>query len=703
MLRAACALPGAEWDYLRFVRDDEGNGPWRPAAGTFPGWPQRAAEITYLDPCCGSGHFLVEAFAILAGLRQAEEGLSPQEAARAVLRDNLHGLEIDGRCVQIAAFNVALAAWRLAGGPVTLPVPHIAWVGAPPPLPKSEFVGLANDDAELQRGLEALHELFGRAPLLGSLIELTGGDLVDPTRIARLEQSISALVEKMRGAEPERAEGALAARGMADAAAILSRHFTLQATNVPFLSASKMSADLRRYVSTRFQSGKGDLATSFLCVMLSHCSSNSTIALVAPQNWYQLGSYRRLREQLLRDYRINLACDLGPSAFHDMNWWAARTSLTIVSDERSQDGATACALDAADGRDPLIKAASVRLKSVRLLRVHTWRENPDFRVTMRAERTGALLSEYATALNGMHAGDSARFRQKLWEHLLPDDAWTLLQRSLSETTEFGGREHVFYWPDNGKLHRDNPAAYVKGAAVWGRVGVAVSMMGSLQVTLYTGEKFDIICSPIVPFSSEHLPAIWAFCSSPGYFAAVRAVDQKTIVTNATLVKVPFDLAHWQEIAAEKYPNGLPDPYSDDPTQWLFHGHPRYAEVGTELHVALARLAGYRWPAQSDTEMRLSVEARSRIAEAATLPEADPNGLLTLVPVAGERPLADRLRAFCAAIWGEAWTQGREAALIAAACERVKDKPPKQPTFDAWLRSHAARQHAKLFHDRPFLW
>jgi hypothetical protein len=141
-LREACSLPGIEWEYLRFVREEDG-ACWRPAAGTFPGWPQRAAEITYCDPCCGSGHFLVEAFGILTALRQAEEGLSTELAARAVLRDNLHGLEIDGRCVQIAAFNVALAAWRLAGGQVNLPVPHIAWVGAPPPLPKPEFWPMA--------------------------------------------------------------------------------------------------------------------------------------------------------------------------------------------------------------------------------------------------------------------------------------------------------------------------------------------------------------------------------------------------------------------------------------------------------------------------------------------------------------------------------------------------------------------------------
>ncbi|MGH7089283.1 MAG: DNA methyltransferase, partial [Stellaceae bacterium] len=221
-LRKACALPGVEWDYLRFVREDEDKGPWRPAAGTFPDWPAHAAEITYLDPCCGSGHFLVEAFYILAALRQAEEGLTPEKAARAVLRDNLHGLEIDGRCVQIAAFNVALAAWRLVGGPLKLPVPHIAWVGAPPPLPKSEFVALGSGDPELQRGLAALHDLFRQAPLLGSLIEPTGGDLIDPVRIARVEEMLEPVIELARAAEPERAEGAIAARGMADAATILT-------------------------------------------------------------------------------------------------------------------------------------------------------------------------------------------------------------------------------------------------------------------------------------------------------------------------------------------------------------------------------------------------------------------------------------------------------------------------------------------------
>ena len=71
---------------------------------------------------------------------------------------------------------------------------------------------------------------------------------MNPTRIARIEESIAALVEKMRGAEPERAEGALAARGMADAAAILARRFVVQATNVPFLGRGKQEDGLKRSI-----------------------------------------------------------------------------------------------------------------------------------------------------------------------------------------------------------------------------------------------------------------------------------------------------------------------------------------------------------------------------------------------------------------------------------------------------------------------
>ncbi len=178
-LRNALALPGVTWDYLRFIRNTpssstgegrgEGDGIWQPAAGTFDGWPKKAAEIKVLDPCCGSGHFLVAVFLCLLALRMEEEGLSAKEACDAVLRDNIFGLEIDERCTQLAAFNVALSAWKI-GGYQTLPSLHLACSGLAPRATEKEWIALAGDNDRLKRGMKRLYSLFKDAPVLGSLI-----------------------------------------------------------------------------------------------------------------------------------------------------------------------------------------------------------------------------------------------------------------------------------------------------------------------------------------------------------------------------------------------------------------------------------------------------------------------------------------------------------------------------------------------------
>jgi hypothetical protein len=527
---------------------------------------------------------------------------------------------------------------------------------------------------------------------------MTGGDLVDPTRIARLDRSFAALIEKMRGAEPERAEGALAARGMADAAAILARRFTLQATNVPYLGRGRQEAALAAYLKARFDNAKADLATAMVTRMRALVAPGGTVASVTPQNWLFLGSYGKMREALLARASLAFVIVLGEHGFDSPSAAGAFTALVALSDMPPDASTVFDGLDASDAPDPSAKAAVLRDGEVRVLGHSAQAKNPDFRISVQSRSGLPLLSAHASAYQGITSGDNERFRLFLWETVRIADGWELLQSSVDETVPYAGCETIIWWGRHGD-HIARP----QGMAAWGRLGLGVSQMRSLPVTLTTGSKFDMNVSTIVPVDEAQLPAIWAFCSSPDYAAAVRRIDWKLNVTNATLVKVPFDLAYWQKIAAEKYPDGLPEPYCGDPTQWLFHGHPRYAESGTELHVALARLAGYRWPAESNTAIRLSAEALARIAEAATLPEADADGLLALVPVLGERPLADRLRAYCAAAWGDAWRPSSEAALIAAACERAKDKPPKQLTFDAWLRSYAARQHAKLFQDRPFLW
>src|SRR6476660_1295988 len=123
-----------------------------------------------MDPCCGSGHFLVEAFSMLWQMRAEEEGLTPLVAQDAVLSENLFGLELDPRCTQIAAFAVALAAWTQpgAGRYRELPALQIACSGLAVAAKKEEWLELADGDQKLESALGQLHDLFKLAPELGS-------------------------------------------------------------------------------------------------------------------------------------------------------------------------------------------------------------------------------------------------------------------------------------------------------------------------------------------------------------------------------------------------------------------------------------------------------------------------------------------------------------------------------------------------------
>ena len=142
-LRDKASLPGLPLEYLRFVKDEE-TGHWTPAAGTFDAWPESLAELKTLDPCCGSGHFLVAALLMLVPMRMELESLSARDAVDAVLRDNLNGLEIDQRCVELAAFALALTAWRYpgTGGYRKLPELHLACSGLPISVAKEEWKAL---------------------------------------------------------------------------------------------------------------------------------------------------------------------------------------------------------------------------------------------------------------------------------------------------------------------------------------------------------------------------------------------------------------------------------------------------------------------------------------------------------------------------------------------------------------------------------
>ena len=688
-LRSACKVGDVEWTYLRFVRDAANDGQWRPAAGTFEGWPTAAKNITVLDPCMGSGHFLVFALLMLVALRMAEEGLSREAAVDAVLQDNLFGLEIDPRCTQIAAFNLAFAAWRSVGYH-PLPRMNLACSGLAPNAKTEDWLKLAGDDERLRRGMERLYALFKDAPVLGSLINprATGGDLVDADF-----HELQPLLERALAQETKDEithEMVVTARGVAKAAEVLARQFTLVATNVPYLGRGKQDDALMDYCERIHPNAKADLATCFVERCVVFCAQCGTTVLVTPQNWFFLGTYKKLRQRLFRDTKWNLVVKLGPAAFQNMNFWAAKTALCTLSRKAPDDNTRISGFDVSETRDPSEKGRLLLRSPSRVVSQLSQLNNPDARLLLSEMDNLPLLEIHGTAFQGIATADYSRFGRFFWELPRKDQAWQFQQSTVEATNYYGGREHIFLWEDGNGALAASDQARIQGLEAIGKYGVAVSQMNRLPVTLFTGEFFDNNCSALVVRDKALVPAVWEYCASDQFLIDVREIDQKVSVTNASLVKVPFDVARWQKVASEKYPHGLPKPFSSDPTQWLFNGQPKGSD--RPLQVAVARLLGYRWPRQTGSSFPdcLPLEADDLEKCAAE------DGIMCLSATSGKAPAAERLRELLASAWCDDWNATALADLLGQVDYAGK-------TLDDWLRDGFFPQHCELFQNRPFVW
>ncbi len=677
-----------EMEYLRWREDGT------PSGGKFEGWPKSLADFTMLDPCCGSGHFLVAAFNLLVPIRMYDENLTADKACEVVLRDNIFGLELDPRCTQIAAFALALAAWKYpdAGGYRSLPLLNIACSGQGVTGKKEEWLALANGDEKLRNGMDRLYDLFQQAPQLGSLIDprRERGNMYEAGYAELHPLLVKALAKKP--VDAELAAVGVAAQGITRAAEILGGRHTLVVTNVPYLGRGKQNDVMKDYLEEHYSEGKADLATGFVMRCLDLCNKGGTSALVTPQNWLFLTTYKKIRETLLKHYVWNGVARLGSRAFETITGEVVNVALLILSHTSPSAASTMVGINAADAKTTTDKAdwLSNRVATpIRLMKQSDQLRNPDARVTTEPLEQSVLLSQYADSYWGIGTGDIPRFVRQIWE-VVDKHPWHHLQTTFTETLDYTGRDECILMLNEDEVSRlpqhdielRQANRWTRGSEGWSKAGIAVQLMHNLAATLYCGEIFQNGVAVIIPKQKRYLAAIWCFCQSPNFVEEIRRIDQKLSVTNHTLLKVPFDLSYWQSVADDKFPHGLPKPQSDDPTQWLFNGD--IATSADPLQVAVARLLGHRWPEQAK-----SADAIDKLA--------DSDGIICLPSVRGKAAANERLLDVLQTAYGKKWSDSLLHNLLTrAGCSAGT-------TLDDWLRNEFVEQHCKRFNNRPFVW
>lgn len=325
-------------------------------------------------------------------------------------------------------------------------------------------------------------------------------------------------------------------------------------------------------------------------------------------------------------------------------------------------------------------------------------KKPGFIILLEGVSFDNLFDEFVFTTQGIGRGDLERFDRYFWElDLIKHKIWSFMISSPTKQGLYEGRQKVFRWEQGKGELMSCPSARVQGMNSWGKEGIALSRSQDLRATLTNGYPHAENCVAITSSTQTEIPIelIWEFCQSETFKENIRKLNTKVIIPTGVVGNVNFKVSDWEIKSQEKYPNGLPKPYSDDPTQWIFHGHPAHSDK--PLQVAVARLLGYRFPAELDAEMELSDEARALVEQSKELlPFADEDGIVCLPPVRGESSAADRLLNLLAAAYGDDWSNDKLSQLLTNADHAGK-------TLETWLREKFFTQHCKVFQHRPFVW
>jgi hypothetical protein len=268
-------------------------------------------EITFIDPCVGSGHVLVYAFDILMKIYE-ERMYDTRDAVENILTKNLFGLEIDDRAVALANYALAMRAMhyypkflrRLKISPNVFAMKNLT-VSESDLQEYAQEMGSSLITSELLDNLELFRE--GK----------TFGSLIVPT-VVNTNDIIESLEQKDLGANLFIRDTHEEVLGILKLMHYLQKEYTCTVTNPPYMGSKGMNKELSAFVKKNYPDSKADLFACFMERCLDFTVEYGLMGMINQHSWMFLSSYEKLRIKLLENHKIDTLVHLGPRAFEEI-------------------------------------------------------------------------------------------------------------------------------------------------------------------------------------------------------------------------------------------------------------------------------------------------------------------------------------------------------------------------------------------------
>ncbi|MDO9162636.1 MAG: BREX-1 system adenine-specific DNA-methyltransferase PglX [Methylococcaceae bacterium] len=484
--------------------------------------------ITVLDPACGSGHILVEAYEVLKAI-YLERGYQPRSIPRLILEKNLFGIDIDDRASQLAGFALLMKARaddrRLFDNSPKLNVlalqeskgldadaltqalaAFVGWVspqhsgGRNPtsridgnsdakslgyatltqPTPASNTVRAELVEAPYIR---QLINTFAHAKTFGSLIQIPS-DLN-----AQLSAMDAGLQSAIQSGDLIAQEAALNLLPLVQQAQILGMQFDAVVANPPYMGGKGMNAALKDYAKRTFPDSKSDLFAMFVERGFEWCKPSGFNSMVTMQSWMFLSSFQAMREKLLTHRTINTMAHLGARAFSEISGEVVQTTAFVFHGDYFC-GYKPAFFRLVDGQEEQ-KQTALRSGQNRFDKTvqDDFKKIPGSPLAYWVNReivnsfSGRKIFDVSTSDGQNKTGDNDKFVRFWWEVTFRsvgrNKKWLTYCKGGEYRKWYGNLENVIDWsPETRAYYRTSERCRIVPEYLWYRVGITWSRVSS---------------------------------------------------------------------------------------------------------------------------------------------------------------------------------------------------------------------------------
>jgi hypothetical protein len=497
-------------------------------------------ELTLIDPACGSGHILVEAYELFKAI-YLERGYQQREIPQLILQKNLYGLDIDERAAQLTSFALMMKGRgddrRLFERGIQLNV--MAMVNSD----GLDVEGLANAVNLADHGLKPadfveLKQLFEHATTFGSLIQVPDG----------LAEKLPALrrLSELKGQDMIVAKGLKTMESLVRQAELLAVQYDDVVVNPPYMGANGMATSLKNFAKNTYPRVKSDLFACFIEGANSLNVASGRNSMVTLQKWMFLSSFQDLREGMLRGKIMSSLVHIGYNSFPAMNSKVAQAAA-FSSVNCHVDSYLATFIDlnsdsqTADKRDLFLTHSPQRCHVVdsRIFDAIPGKPLAYWipSAMLDAFKGGEPLRTIAEPSQGLSTADNDRFLRN-WQEVSFNNAcidavsharahesfrkWFPLSKGGQFRKWYGNKEFLVNWKDDGYDIRDQqdatgkPRAAVRNHSLYFRQGITWSALTSSALSMRvhsTGSIFSDKGQALFPRFEKDFLRVLAFVNS----------------------------------------------------------------------------------------------------------------------------------------------------------------------------------------------